>query len=204
MGASLQSLASAHPRNFLLNSQAHLGMGENLARCHRGWHRVRKFLKIWSPRLPEMVFTAPHGGRLYKVVPRPHKTSTCSKLFACCGKCYLYICQLSLHTCTLVIFVRQVCTLAHLRFCLAHPRSRRKLPYSAVWIGRGCIFIYSCYTRLVMPDEFLLKSVVFRLISKEISRAEHEYINIHPPPHPPPPHPPPTPINALATALFIF
>ncbi len=44
--------------------------------------RVRKFLKIWSPRLPEMVFTAPHDGRLYKVVPRPHKMSTCSKLFA--------------------------------------------------------------------------------------------------------------------------
>ena len=42
-----------------------------------------------------------------------------------------------------------------------------------------------------MPDGFLLKSVVFKLISKEISRAEHEYMNIHPPP----------PINALATAL---
>ncbi len=110
---SLQSLASAHPRNFLLNSQAHLGMGENLARCHRGWHRVRKFLKIWSPRLPEMVFTAPHSGRLYKVVPRPHKTSTCSKLFACCGKILpIYLstksahlhtcdfCKSSLHTCT--------------------------------------------------------------------------------------------------------
>ena len=45
-----------------------------------------------------------------------------------------------------------------------------------------------------MPDGFLLKSVVFKLISKEISRAEHEYMNIHPPP-------PPPPINALATAL---
>ena len=42
-----------------------------------------------------------------------------------------------------------------------------------------------------MPDEFLLKSVVFKLISKEISRAEHEYMNIH------------SPINAVATALFI-
>ena len=40
--------------------------------------------------------------------------------------------------------------------------------------------VYS-YIR-VMPDEFLLKSVVFRLILKEISRAEHEYMNIHPPP----------------------
>ena len=52
--------------------------------------------------------------------------------------------------------------------------------------------VYS-YIR-VMPDEFLLKSVVFKLISKEISRVEHEYMNIHPPP--------PPPINALATALF--
>ena len=43
-----------------------------------------------------------------------------------------------------------------------------------------------------MPDEFLLKSVVFKLISKEISWAEHEYMNIHPPP---------PLINALATAL---
>ncbi len=42
-----------------------------------------------------------------------------------------------------------------------------------------------------MPDEFLLKSVVFKLISKEISRVEHEYMNIH------------TPINALATALQV-
>ena len=43
-----------------------------------------------------------------------------------------------------------------------------------------------------MPDGFLLKSDVFKLISKEISRAEHEYMNIHPPP-----------INALATALAL-
>ncbi len=49
--------------------------------------------------------------------------------------------------------------------------------------GRGGVY---SYTR-VMPDEFLLKSVVFKLISKEISRAEHEYMNIHPPPPPPPP-----------------
>ena len=48
-----------------------------------------------------------------------------------------------------------------------------------------------------MPDGFPLKSVVFKLflISKEISRAEHEYMNIHPPP--------PPPINALGTALRI-
>ena len=48
----------------------------------------------------------------------------------------------------------------------------------------GCIYI--------LPDEFLVKSVVFKLISKEISRAEHEFMNIPPPP---------PPINALATAL---
>ena len=46
-----------------------------------------------------------------------------------------------------------------------------------------------------MPDGFLLKSVVFKLISKEISRAEHEYMNIHPPP---------PPINALGTALAVI
>ena len=31
----------------------------------------------------------------------------------------------------------------------------------------------------VLPDEFLLKSVV---ISKEIRRSEREYMNMHPPP----------------------
>ncbi len=46
-------------------------------------------------------------------------------------------------------------------------------------IGGGGGGVYS-YIR-VMPDEFLLKSVVFKLISKEISRTEHEYMNIHPP-----------------------
>ncbi len=48
----------------------------------------------------------------------------------------------------------------------------------------------------VLPDEFLLRSVVFKFISKEISRAEHEYMNIPPPP--------PLPINALATALLTW
>ena len=57
-------------------------------------------------------------------------------------------------------------------------------------IGGGGVYSYI----RVMPDEFLLKSVVFKLISKEISRAEHEYMNIHPPP----------PINALATSLLSF
>ncbi len=36
----------------------------------------------------------------------------------------------------------------------------------------------------VLPDKFLLKSVVFKFISKAISRAEHEYMNIPPPPPP--------------------
>ena len=48
--------------------------------------------------------------------------------------------------------------------------------------------VYS-YIR-VLPDEFLLNYFVFKFISKEISRAEHEYMNIHPPP-----------INALVTSL---
>ena len=55
--------------------------------------------------------------------------------------------------------------------------------------GGGCIFIYSGSARLA--------SFEINFISKETSRAEHEYMNIHPP------------INALATALgrgfnFIF
>ncbi len=44
-------------------------------------------------------------------------------------------------------------------------------------LGGGGVYSYI----RVMPDGFLLKSVVFKLISKEISRAEHEYMNIHPP-----------------------
>ncbi len=51
-------------------------------------------------------------------------------------------------------------------------------------IGGGCIFIYSCSARRI--------SFEMNLISKEIRRAEHEYMNIHPPP---------PPINALVTPL---
>ena len=47
-------------------------------------------------------------------------------------------------------------------------------------IGGGGVYSYIRF----MPDGFLLKSVVFKLISKEIRRAEHEYMNIHPPPPP--------------------
>ena len=39
----------------------------------------------------------------------------------------------------------------------------------------GCIFIYSGSARLV--------SFEMKLISKEVSRAEPEYMNIHPPKH---------------------
>ena len=48
--------------------------------------------------------------------------------------------------------------------------------------GGGCIFIYSGSDRLV--------SFEIKLISKEVSRAEPEYMNMHPPP-----------ISVLATAL---
>ena len=49
--------------------------------------------------------------------------------------------------------------------------------------GGGCIFIYSDPARLV--------SFEIKLISKEVSRAEPEYMNIHLPP-----------ISVLATALY--
>ena len=55
-------------------------------------------------------------------------------------------------------------------------------------LGGGGVYSYI----RVMPDGFLLKSVVFKLISKEISGADHEYMSIPPPPR----------INALATALI--
>ena len=51
--------------------------------------------------------------------------------------------------------------------------------------GGGCIFIYSGRARLV--------SFEIKLISKEVSRAEPEYMNIHPPP-----------ISVLATALCVY
>ena len=40
--------------------------------------------------------------------------------------------------------------------------------------GEGCIFIYSGYARLI--------SFEINFITKETSRAEPEYMNIHPPP----------------------
>ena len=40
--------------------------------------------------------------------------------------------------------------------------------------GGGCIFIYSGPAQLV--------SFEIKLISKKVSRGEHEYMNIHPPP----------------------
>ena len=68
------------------------------------------------------------------------------------------------------------------------------LDLSSVGLGVEPTFHHQVYIHIrVMPDKFLLKSVVFKLISKEISWAVHEYMNIH--------LPPPPPINALATAL---
>ncbi len=64
---------------------------------------------------------------------------------------------------------------------------------SVIWLGGGEVFIYSC-----SPDEFPLKSVVFKFISKtnQSDRTRiYEYPTPTPPPHPrpPPPTPPPTP-----------
>ena len=60
----------------------------------------------------------------------------------------------------------------------------------AVIGGGGGAYLYI----RVMLDGFRFKPVVFKLISKEIIRDEHEYMNN--------PLPPPPPINALATALM--
>ena len=49
--------------------------------------------------------------------------------------------------------------------------------------GGGCMFIYSCSARLISFEK--------QRNSKEIRRAEHEYMII----------PPPPPINALVTPL---
>ena len=65
--------------------------------------------------------------------------------------------------------------------------SPRGVTRALIW-GGGGRGVYS-YIR-VLPDGFLLKSIVFNFISKEIRRAEHEYMNM-----------PPPPINALVTPL---
>ena len=67
---------------------------------------------------------------------------------------------------------------------------------TALFGGGG--LIENSYIR-VLPDEFLSESVIFKFISKEISREEHEYTNI-----------PPLPINALsfgpgyAVIIYLF
>ena len=45
-------------------------------------------------------------------------------------------------------------------------------------IGGGCVYSYIH----VLPDQFLFKLINLNLISKETSRAEHAYMNKHPPP----------------------
>ena len=57
---------------------------------------------------------------------------------------------------------------------------------SRALIGGGCIFIYSGSSRLISFD--------IKLISKEISWAEPEYMNMHPPP----------PINAPDPPMIYF
>ena len=55
--------------------------------------------------------------------------------------------------------------------------------------GGGNIHIF-----LFCPTNVFSNQLSLRLISKEIRRAEHEYMNIHPPP----------PINALVSPLFVY
>ncbi len=56
---------------------------------------------------------------------------------------------------------------------------KRQALYTSSGVTRaligGGIFIYSCSARRI--------SFEMNLISKEIRRAEHEYMNIHPPPN---------------------
>ena len=54
--------------------------------------------------------------------------------------------------------------------------SHRAVARALIGGGGGCIFIYSGRARLV--------SFEIKLISNEVSRAEPEYMNIHPPPPP--------------------
>ena len=56
-------------------------------------------------------------------------------------------------------------------------RLSKRRSYSIALIEwRGCIFIYSCSIQVIYFE--------INLISKEISRAEPEYMNIHAPPPP--------------------
>ena len=65
-------------------------------------------------------------------------------------------------------------------YCILHRAVARTLIGGG---GGGCIFIYSGSARLI--------SFEINFISKETSRAEPEYMNIHPP------------ISVLATALIL-
>ena len=60
-------------------------------------------------------------------------------------------------------------------------RSSRAVARTLIGGGEGCIFIFSGSARLT--------SFEINFISKEVSRAEPEYMNIHPP------------VSVLATAL---
>ena len=57
--------------------------------------------------------------------------------------------------------------------CVLHLPNSRAVARALIG-GGGCIFIYSASARLI--------SFEMKLISKEVSRAELEYMNIHPPP----------------------
>ena len=59
--------------------------------------------------------------------------------------------------------------------------------------GGGCIFIYSRSARRISFEISCHYQWSLQLISKEIRRAEREYMNMHPPP----------PINALVSALHL-
>ena len=96
---SLHSLASAHPRNFLLNSQAHLGVGEDLTRCHHGWPEWENFWRFGVLDCQKWYLQRHMMADCTKLFPDHTKCQHVQNYLLTVGRYYLYICQLSLHTC---------------------------------------------------------------------------------------------------------
>ncbi len=103
-----------------------LGVGENLASCHHGWCQARKFLKTWSPRCQKWYLQC-------------HTVADCTKLFPVHTNIFKTICLLWEDI--TYIFVDKFCTHylgltksahLHLRFCLAHTRTRARIEWAQV------------------------------------------------------------------------
>ena len=91
-----------------------------------------------------------------------YSSFTCKTTHLICNYSFLKI--KTLHTC-LHVYI-------HIYSQILTRKQGRNL--SGNWEGGECLFIYSCYARRIF---FEINSN-----SKEIRRAEHEYMNKHPPP----------------------